>query len=245
MPLGILIIAVQIAFGVHVIRTGRQFFWLYLIIFIPLLGCLIYFFAEIVPELRHTRTAQRATSKVTRALNSEKNFRALVAAVEDVPTADNRRKLAEAVLARGEIDRALALYEAALAPPHQTDPVLLMGLARCQFQKGKPEAALATLDRLQEGNPGFQSNEGHLLYAMALEAAGRLDEALAEYDVLSRIYPGEEARGRYALLLKRCGRPEEAAELFRTIVRSVERANRHYQKQHREWSDAAKQALAE
>jgi hypothetical protein len=219
--------------------------WLYLIIFIPVVGCLIYFFAEILPDLGNSPTARRATSKVMRPIANERDFRALTAAAEDTPTADNRRKLAEALMARGDLDRALTLYQEALNPPHETDPVLLMGLARCQFQKGMPEAALATLDRLLAANPGYSSNDGHLLYAMSLEAVGRFDEALMEYGNLARIYPGEEARCRYGLLLKRCGRPQEAAELFQAVVRGVERGGRRYRNQHREWFEAAKRALAE
>lgn len=245
MPFGLLIIAVQIAFAVHVIRTGRQIFWIFLIVFVPLIGCLVYFFAEIMPELGNSRTARRAASTVMRPITSERDFQAMIRAVEDTPTADNRRKLAEALLSRGEVDRALTLYEQALVPPQETDPVLLMGLARCQFHKGLPEATLATLDRLQQTNPGFQSNEGHLLYAMACEGAGRLDEALTEYGNLAPIYPGEEARCRYALLLKRCGRAEEAAELFRAILRGAERSSGHNRRQQREWYEAAKKALAD
>jgi len=245
LPIGILIIVMQIAFAVHVIRTGRQIFWIFLIVFVPLIGCLVYFFAEILPELSNSRTARRATSTVMRPINSERDFRALMLAAEETPTADNRRKLAEAMMSKGDVDRALTLYQEALAPPHETDPVLLMGLARCQFQKGLPEATLATLDRLLAGNPGFQSNDGHLLYAMSLEAVGRLDEALTDYANLVRIYPGEEARCRYALLLKRCGRTEEAAELFQAILRGAERGGRRYGQQNREWIDAVRRALAE
>ena len=85
MPFGLLIIAVQIAFAVHVIRTGRQIFWIFLIVFVPLIGCLVYFFAEIMPELGNSRTARRAASTVMRPITSERDFQAMIRAVEDTP----------------------------------------------------------------------------------------------------------------------------------------------------------------
>ena len=45
MPLYLLSIAIQVAAGVHVLKTGRDMRWLLLIIFVPTIGALIYFFA--------------------------------------------------------------------------------------------------------------------------------------------------------------------------------------------------------
>lgn len=60
--LGIFIFAIQIGFALHVIRSGRDRYWLYLMLFLPALGCAIYFFSEVLPELngsRHVRRAQK------------------------------------------------------------------------------------------------------------------------------------------------------------------------------------------
>ena len=62
-----------------------------------------------------------------------------------------------------------------------------------------------TLERLIESNPDFKSADGHLLYARSLENLALLDDAIKEYEILSRSYPGEEARVRYGLLLQKTG----------------------------------------
>lgn len=44
MPIvGVLIVLIQIGFAIHVVRTGRDTFWIYIIAFLPLLGCACLF----------------------------------------------------------------------------------------------------------------------------------------------------------------------------------------------------------
>ena len=52
---GLVILLVQIGIAVHALRTGRPLWWLAVILFFPLLGALIYFLVEILPELRASR----------------------------------------------------------------------------------------------------------------------------------------------------------------------------------------------
>jgi hypothetical protein len=74
----------------------------------------------------------------------------------------------------------------------------------------------------------FRVPEMQLLYARSLEADGRFDEAKAAYAVAAEVCPGEEARCRQALLLRRAGDPEAALALFQSIVRSVAKADPAY-----------------
>ena len=44
-------IAVQVASAVHVVKTGRPYWWLWIIIIAPGIGAAVYFLAEVVPDL--------------------------------------------------------------------------------------------------------------------------------------------------------------------------------------------------
>lgn len=244
MPLlALAILLLQVAFAVHVVKTGRPMTWIFLIVFMPLIGCIVYGIVEILPSLGQSRTARRVRTTIDTAINSERDFRALVAAVDDLPTPHNKHLLASELIRRGDHAGARNLYESALHGPHENDPTLLMGLARALFMLGDAEGALRMLDRLQAENPGFHSHDGHLLDARALAAAGRRGEAMNEYEALVPVYPGQEARARYALLLLEIGRPAEAAEHFASIIRTVERGNGEYRRMQREWYDIAKSRL--
>jgi hypothetical protein len=82
-----------------------------------------------------------------------------------------------------------------------------------------------------------------MLYARSLEALGRTDEALNEYQSLSEYFGGEEPRVRRALLLKKIGDAERARGAFAEIKRSVERSPSFYRRNQREWYKMAEQNL--
>ncbi|HKD23671.1 MAG TPA: hypothetical protein VKB71_16765, partial [Rhizomicrobium sp.] len=77
----------------------------------------------------------------------------------------------------------------------------------------------------------------------ALEAQGKDQEALAVYRKIAPIYPGQEARCRYAMLLQKLGRNDEARPHFQEIVKSLDGAPRHYRQAQKEWGDIARAAL--
>lgn len=240
MPIGILALLISVACAVHVVRTGRPYYWLWIVLFLPAAGCLVYFLAEILPDLGRSGPVRQAVARAEGALTAERRFTELAAQVAESPTVANRCALAEALLARGDPQGALLHYRDCLRPPHDTDPLPLLGLARCHFAINQPAEALAALDHLQAANPGYQSHEGHLLYARALEACGRTDEALAEYATLAPVYPGQEGRVRYGLLLRQVGRSEEAGSQFAAALAALKRGSRHSRRLDREWHDLAK-----
>lgn len=242
--LGGLILLIQIGFAVHAVRTGRPLYWVFIIMIAPVLGCAVYFFAEVMPGLAASRAARHTAGEVARLIDPDRELRRLTDALDVADTIDNRRMLAEEHVRRGDFAEALPLYERSLQGIHQHDPVLLMGLARALFGGGEFTAARQALDRLKEHNPAFESPEGHLLYARCLEGEGRVEDALAEYEAVARYFAGEEAKCRHALLLQKTGATDRAREIFRAIVRSVERGPAHYRRAQRDWLEMARRNLA-
>ncbi|HSD69286.1 MAG TPA: PLDc N-terminal domain-containing protein, partial [Woeseiaceae bacterium] len=64
MPLIVLSVIVQIALVVHVMRSGRQTYWIYLIVFMPVVGSIAYLIVEILPELLAGRQARGAIRSI-------------------------------------------------------------------------------------------------------------------------------------------------------------------------------------
>ena len=50
-PLLLLSFALQIACCVHVVRTGRPLYWVFILLVFPFLSAIVYFIAEVLPEL--------------------------------------------------------------------------------------------------------------------------------------------------------------------------------------------------
>jgi len=93
MPLlGILDIVVAVFFAVHALRTGRSMFWLLVLLMFPFLGSLIYFFAEFLPDLRHSNTGRKSARAVKALVDPNRALREAQFAFERTPTVDNRAR---------------------------------------------------------------------------------------------------------------------------------------------------------
>src|SRR5579863_6369239 len=191
---------------IHVIRTGRNTLWIWLIIFLPLAGGIAYAIVELIPELLNSRTAQATRRNVKRALDPEALLRRLQDEAQVTQNVASNQRFAEELLRHDRFQEAAAVYRKVLTGLYAHDPDLMLGLARAQFGGGDAPAARATLDEALRMNPDYRSPQAHLLYARALEAEGNVEKALAEYQVLSTSYPGAEAAVRYGEVRKAQGR---------------------------------------
>lgn len=241
MPIGLVIAVIDIALIVHAARTGRFSPWGFIILFLPGIGALAYVIVELLPEWFGSHKMRRTRQRLAGAMNPTRRYRQLRDELDLVDTIANRSALAEECVALGKYDEALAQYDAILANPLGEEPAFMLGKARAQFGRGDAEAAITTLDELKRLWPDYQSAEGHLLYAVALDKAGRGEEALANYADVGRYYPGAEPRVRQAQLLQRLGRADEARAIAAEVARSLSRAPSHVRRNQTQWLAAARQ----
>lgn len=239
---GILIFVIQLMFAVHVVRTGRDTFWIYIIIFVPLLGCAIYFFSQVLPSLQHSRGAQKVKAGFIRSIDPQRELRNCKEQVEISDTLENRLALAQACLNSGHASEAIEIYTSILRI-EENDSGIMQQLAFAYFEEQQYQLAKETLDKLIATNPDYKSSDGHLLYARCLQELGEHQAALQEYQVLAESYPGEEARYRYGLLLQECGQRHEAAKVFDTILLRTRRSPKYYRKKEKHWIQLARQQL--
>ena len=241
--IGVIDVVLLIVCVVHAIRTNRIFPWIYVLVFLQAIGCLVYIGMVMIPELVQSRRARQFSARMREIADPHRGLREAHREVGLVGSVDAKRALAEEHYVRGQYADAVAIYKDALQGQFREDTALLYGLARAQFMTGDAAGTQASLDALQKADPSFSSGDAHLLYARALEAQGKDAEALEEYRKLVRYYAGEEARARYGLLLKKLGRAEEAKSIFREVVRLLDGAPGRYRRAQRQWGEIARQNL--
>ena len=244
MPIvGGLVLAIQLCFAYHALKTGRAYWWLFVIMGFPVMGCVLYYFVEVFPTSRESRSAEKAVRAIAKAFDPDKELRAAVADVEACGSVENRVRLARECMEHRMYDDAAALYRSCLSGVHETDPDIRHGLANALLQAGKFEDALPIAQKLRVSHPAFRAAEVGLVVARALEGANRLEEALEEFKVLADTFPGEEGRWRYGALLRRLGRGDDAQEVFRRMLRNAERQPSHYRDAQRGWLDMARESM--
>jgi hypothetical protein len=232
--------ALAISLAVHAVRTGRNMYWIMILLMAPLLGSLIYIGAELMPELMGGYKARKAGEAARRALDPGRDARRAMDQLEVARTPANLKAAADALLALDRPAEALALYEEATSGAFADDPALLAGRARAAFEAGNADRALASLDKLRQLEPNARMPEEHLLYARVLEVVGRDADAEREYRAVAAYYPGAEALARQGLLLDRLGRRAEAEACWDKILAGARIAPRFARKAQREWIDMAR-----
>lgn len=234
---------IQALLIVHVIKTGRNQLWIWVLLFVPVGGGLAYLVVEIIPELFRSRTGQRAARGFRKAMDPAADLRRAEGEARVTGNVASRQRYAEELVRHERYDEAIAQYRGALTGLYEHDANLMLGLAQAQFGKGDAQGARVTLDDLIRRNPDFRSPTGHLLYARALEAEGDVTRALEEYRVLATSYPGAEAAVRYAQLLQAQGQRAEAQKIARELLERARIAPGHYRRAQRSWLEAAQRLL--
>jgi hypothetical protein len=240
----ILSLAVQALLIVHVIKTGRNQIWIWVLALLSYAGIIAYVAAELIPELLRSGTTRRAVRDVKKALDPEADLRRLAQRAEIGGGVEARQRHAEELLRLNRPQEAVAEYKLALVGLYEHDANLMLGLARAQFAAGNPAEARTTLDALIQHNADFRSAEGHLLYARSLEQEGLAQRALDEYKVLAGYYPGAEATVRYARLLRAQGHKDTAGEVLRALMAQAAVAPAHYRRTQEEWLKQAEREIA-
>jgi hypothetical protein len=239
----LLVIAIQVFFAVHCIRAGKPG-WLFIIVFFPVVGSLVYLFVEYLPEIRARNPIGATARKVKERINPAAEIQRLEDQVALSNSLNNRMELARGYRRVGRVDDAIRIYRESLVGLYADDPKLLFELAAACHASGRLADARETFELLR-GNVPALSNDHLLLSARIHEDAGELEGAAREYQaLLARPVIGEEARCRYALVLKQLGRTAEAHAIFDEIVRHARLSPGHYRKTQKPWIEIARKELA-
>ena len=243
MPIiGAVVLLIQFCFAYHALKTGRPYWWMFVIMAFPVAGCIIYYFVEVFPGSREHRGANRAARKLARVLQPDADLRRRAEELEVCGSVDNRIALAAECMNHQMYPEAARLYESCLNGVHASDGTILFGLAQALVEAGEWSKASAVIERLKSSVSKFRPLETQLLQARLLEGRGENDAALSAYRGLIPAFVGLEARYRYGSFLLRLGRQEAAIEVFNDVVKYAKRFSSPIEEEER-WASAAKRAI--
>jgi hypothetical protein len=233
-----------IGLSVHAVRSGRELFWVWIILVFQPLGGLVYLVGVFLPEQLRGTGAQRLSAAARETLDPGREYRAAKAACDETPTVRNQSRLAAAAAALGRHDEAERLYAEAAHGIHAEDPALLLGRANALLELGRGADALSVLERLV-AEPEGHTPAATLAFGRAYDAVGRDDEAERFLKDASERVPGFEGMARYAAFLARHGRKGDARNMVADLDRRLTKLRGPFRKEARHWRDLAAKAVAE
>ncbi len=230
---------VQLALVIHVFKTGRPFWWIWLLLIAPVIGGLAYVLVELLPNMSASGggfTLWKPRAWRIRDLRTE---------LEETDNIKLRLRLAAELLAAGQTAEACTVAEACLQGVFRDDPHTLANVARYRLEAGKHAEALAALDRVKVEADRMLGNEVGFLRGWALVQAGRHAEAQASLRPIESVLLGEQPRYFLAMSLAQSGDRAGARAIWEDIRKRFRRAGRGWRRAEQRWFKLAGERLKE
>jgi hypothetical protein len=224
---------------IHCLRRGTQQKWLWMLIILPVIGCFIYIYTEILTN----RSALRMPKvDVGAVLNPGVKLKRLEDELRFSDTFANKIKLADAYLEAGFTDKAADLYQTSLTGAFAENEHVLAQLIVAYSEQGRYAEIIPIAKKLYK-LPQFPRSKAHIGYAIALENTGQVDLAEAEFKAMKGRYSYFGPRYEYGMFLVRQGRDEDAYQIFTDILNEVPQLSAMERKASKVWFAKAKDEL--
>lgn len=223
----------------HCIKKGNQNKWIWIIVFIPIIGSLIYIFSEILTK----RDISNVQSSITTIIFPVGRVKDLEKKLVFSNTFDNKVALADAYFKSGSIDKAIDLYESCLTGIFDDNEYVITKLIIAYFSSERYEDVLKITSKIYKSLE-FKKSHAHILYALSLEYLGKTEQAESELKTMKGKFSNFEGRVNYGQFLLRQNRVEEARSVFSEILEEAAHMRGGESRGNTEWFRKAKEELS-
>lgn len=233
-----LIIGLQILCIIHCLKTGKgDYIWL--LLFLPFIGMIIYFIREIVPEINRGEFLPT----MRRVFFPKAAIREWEHRVKISDTVANKMGLAAAYAEQDQYENAIILAEEC-RQSFPKDLGILQQLGRFYFHAQRYKDSIACMEKaFAQTNANLIKQEDELMYARALEATGMLPSAEDVYKKVVRVHHSIEAMYHYGVFLKKQNRNPEARQQFQTIRDEFHLHPRYVRRMNSQWLRLARREM--
>ena len=233
-----IVLGLQAICAIHCIRKGNQNKWIWLIIFIPVIGCFAYIFTEIFTknEIGHVQ------SGVSSIFNPTGKIKHLQDNLRFRDTFDNRLALADAYIAAEQFDSAIEIYEKSLVGTFAEHEHGNMQLIIAYSKKSRFQDVIKIAKKIYS-LPQFIRSRPHMLYAMALAYDNQSAAAEKEFCLMKGKFSNYECRYYYGKFLKEDSRSSDAKQIFNEILNEASHLSSSEKRSNRIWFSKVKEEL--
>lgn len=196
---------------VHFFKRGSgNYLWVFLIIFLPTIGPIVYIIVEVLPEMRSGNGASGWMAK-------RKRLQQLEAMVLDNPSAGNYEELADLYLQDGNYARARECFDRAISS--RTDlPDPFYGRAICSLALGDLARATPDLEKVVSKDRKHDYGRALGLLAFCYAQTGQTEMAEKLFREALTTSTLSETQYRFAEFLAVQGKKDEAREWAQRVV---------------------------
>lgn len=223
---------------IHCIRSRNQQNWIWLIIFLPMIGCIAYLFTEVITR-RSIRNVQAGVGEV---LSPSGSIRKLEENLRFSDTFNNRIALADAYLQAGQTQRAINLYEESLQGTFAENELGISRLIIAYYKEKRYDDVIRLTPKISK-LPQFARSKAHILYAASLGNTGQPEKAENEFQQMNGRFGNFEARYYYAMMLRNYNRPDDGRKILEQIAEEIPQLSPVERRHNREWLRLTKEAL--
>jgi len=231
----------QISLCIHVYRTGRPFWWIWLIMMGSLIGCGLYVLLEVLPGMG----GGTATSTPSWLIPKRVVIRRARERLEVADTVENRLNLASLLHDRGRVEEAEQVVRDCASGVFRDDPHVVAEVAGHKVAVGKYDEAERLLQQANVKGNRQAARRIELIRARILYGKRNYGEALAAFTALKPVILGEETRYHMAMCHAGLGDPTAATAILEDIMRYYRRGGKLWRRSEKGWYVAARRSLGE
>ena len=231
-PWSLLLLAAAL---IHFIRRQPETYWLWIILFLPVIGPVIYLVAEAAPDV----TLLRGSMKV---FPRRKRIRELERLVYDNPAAGNYEELGDLYMEDGRTAQARAAFNKAIAARSDTlDAFYRRGA--CALELGDATAAIPDLEKVVDKEAGYDFYRAAGLLAHAYARTGQTERAQVLFRQVTARSVASETYLNFAELLASVGKNAEAREWAQKVLDKKPNMPGYLRRRERPWFRSANRLL--
>ncbi len=234
-----LILALQAYCVYHCYTNRNQYYWILAILFLPVVGSLVYLFMNVIQK----QDIDRVQHDLTSVLNPTKKILDLEKRFKFAETFENQVALADAYLEAQQFEKAIFYYEASLKDVFKEDFYVLSKLQEAHYFSSEFDQAMVYANRIKD-NLKFKKSKSAFLYALTLEKQGNIEESEKILETFDAPYARYQERLELAKFYIRNEKNNAARDLLYEMVTESETMSKTSYRQNRILITKVKELLA-
>lgn len=209
-----LLIAFQAFCIFHVYKTRNDYYWYFVIFFVPLIGGIVY----VVTQVLNKNNINNTLDEITAVINPTKKIKDLEKNLSFSDTFQNKINLADALAENKEYEKAILYYEQALTGKYENHPHTLNKALKCYFQV---ENYNKVVDYASKLDLEKSFSDSLCVYAISLEKCGFIDEAEIHFKKTDKRYSNYAERLELSRFLVRRNKEDDAKEVLNEVITEI------------------------